>query len=553
MLSEGVGVLQRDWPSQYGRPVWWVESFVDRQRFSGACYRAANWVPIGSTRGFAKRQGQFVHHGQVKEVYIYVLKRSLRRVAHGQAAQPLLNREFLLAHRRLEATQTLAKRTGMEEAKESWTPKLPPELNLKEEDLACVGEELSEFVALFRPTFRRIEPFELCELYLQGLLSDTERKNIEAIALELLGPDAVRNLQRFMSDYRWDEPWLKQRHWELCAQELAEEGGAWSIDASEIPKKGQQSVGVAPQYCGSLGKTANCQSGVFVCYASPKGHALLDTRLYLPQCWFEPDHKERYQKCHIPEEVKFQTKPQLASELLAPLLKSGLFPAQWVTMDASFGNKEEFLEQLPKELYYLAEIPCTRKVWPQTAPGHSHLQNEGCTVEQLVTQAQLLKWSSRKLAEGEKGPMVADFAMLRVYVSSQRTPESERTLFLRNDPGGKIKYALSNAPEDTTLEQFIRVSGARWPIERCFQEDKSQLGLDHYEHRSWLAWHRHMRLVFLAQLFLLRLRSKYKKSPGPNPTPSTSSVGMLSTPSQTDRQLSSGVHRVPSATQLHRV
>jgi SRSO17 transposase len=553
LLSEAVGVLQRDWPQHYGRRVWWVESFVDRQRFSGACYRAANWVPIGWTRGFAKRQGQFVHHGQVKEVYVYVLKRSLRRVVHGQAAQPLLNREFLLAHRRLETTQTLAKRTRMEEAKESWIPKLPPELNLNQEDLACVGKELEEFVAWFRPAFGRIESFELCELYLQGLLSDSERKNVEAMALELLGPDAVRNLQRFMSDYQWDEPWLNRRHWELCAKELAGEGGVWSIDATEIPKKGEQSVGVAPQYCGALGKTANCQSGVFVCYASSKGHALLDTRLYLPRCWFEQEYKERYQKCRIPQEVKFKTKPQLALELLDSLVQSQLFPARWVTMDTSFGNNEQFLKQFPQGLLYLAEIPCTRKVWPKTAPGHRPLETEGCTVEELMTQTSLLAWSSRKFAEGEKGPMVADFAMLRVYLSSERTPESERTLFLRNDPGGKVKYALSNAPQNTTLEELSRVSAARWPIERCFQEDKSQLGLDHYEHRSWPAWHRHMRLVFLAQLFLLRLRLKYKKSPCVDAAPSASSLRMLPAPSQTDCQLSAAGYRLPSTTQLRRI
>jgi len=542
LLSEGLRVLQRDWFGHYGREVWWVESFVDRQRFTGACYRAANWLPIGWTRGFAKHQGQFVHHGHAKEVYVYVLNRSLRREVHGSAAQPLLNREFLLAHRHLETTTTLAKRTRMETVKETWTPKLPPELNLSPADLACVGEELSEFIAQFRLTFSRVESFELCELYLQGLLSDTQRKNAEAMALELLGPEEVRNLQRLMKDYQWDEPWLKKRHWQLCAQALAEPGGVWSIDASEIPKKGQQSVGVAPQYCGALGKTANCQSGVFVCYASAKGHALLDARLYLPRCWFESDYEERFKQCRIPQAVTFQTKPQLALALLAPLVQSGQFPARWVTMDASFGNHEAFLEQLPTELYYLAEIPCTRKVWPHSAPEHPEWETHGCTVEQLVTQSDLLAWSSHKLAEGEKGPMVADFARLRVYVSPDRTVESERTLFLRNDPSGKIKYALSNAPQSTTLEEFIRVSAARWPIERCFQEDKSQLGLDHYEHRSWPAWHRHMRLVFLAQLFLLRLRLKYKKSPGADASPGSRLARMLSPPPQRDGQLSPPVH-----------
>jgi len=112
--------------------------------------------------------------------------------------------------------------------------------------------------------------------------------------------------------------------------------------------------------------------------------------------------------------------------------------------------------------------------------------------EALVTTPGLLRWRSRKLAEGAKGPLVASFARVRVSVSAERTPASERWLLVRNDPGGKLKYALSNAPETEPFGELIRVSAARWPIERCFQEDKSELGLDHYEHRSWTAWHRHM-------------------------------------------------------------
>ena len=145
----------------------------------------------------------------------------------------------------------------------------------------------------------------MCELYLQGLLSDTPRKNVEAMALGLDGPDSVRNLQRFVTEYKWDEGWMRRRHWELCAERLSDDQGVWSVDASEFAKKGEESVGVAPQYCGALGKTANCQSGVFVCYASPQGHALLDSRLYLPQCWFEKGWTRRREQCRIPEDVTF--------------------------------------------------------------------------------------------------------------------------------------------------------------------------------------------------------------------------------------------------------
>lgn len=550
ILSESLGLLQRDWLAQYGVPVWLVESFVDRQRFSAASYRAANWQALGWTRGFAKRQGSFVHHGQPKEVYVYVIETRMRRVVHADSNQPLLTRPYLLAQRLSEMTKLHPRRSRMKPAKESWIPKLPPQCELSVEDVQCVGQELSEFTQLFGDTFRRTEPMELCELYLQGLLSNTERKNVEAMALQLDGPESVRNLQRFVSDHRWDESWLRQRHWELSAESLSDEQGVWSIDASEFAKKGEASVGVAPQYCGALGKTANCQSGVFICYSSPKGHALLESRLYLPKCWFEPEWAERRKQCRIPQEVSFQTKPQLAVERLQPLLKKKLFGGRWMTCDCSFGNNEEFLEQMPKDFYYLAEIACTRKVWIKKAPGYRMLESEGCTVQALVQTEKLLNWQTHKVAEGEKGPIVAAFARVRVYLSAERTAESERWLVLRNDADGQIKYALSNAPQKLAMLEFVRVSRARWPIERCFEEDKSELGLDHYEHRSWTAWHRHMRLVFLAQLFLVRLRLKYKKNSGADPAASAAVNRMEFARSETGSGVRSETRALSSTAQL---
>jgi SRSO17 transposase len=484
---------------------------VDRQRFSGASYRAANWQAIGWTRGFAKRQGHFVQHGHRKEVYVYVIEPRLRRLLHGDERQPLVSRAFLLAQRLSEESQSLTKSKRLKKILATWKPKLPPKCELSVADVETVGRELNEFVALFGATFGRSEPVGLLELYLQGLLSDAERKNVEAIALKLAGPERVRNLQRFLSDCHWDEAWLRQQHWELCAETLSDPHGVWSLDASEFPKKGTASVGVAHQYCGALGKTANCQSGVFLCYSSAKGHALLDSRLYLPKGWFEPAYQERRQRCHIPADTTFQTKQELALGLLQPLLASGQFGGHWITCDCSFGNNEPFLAQLPKGYHYLAEIACTRKVWPKASAARPKLEQAGCTVEQLVKVKSLWNWQTHKIAEGEKGPLVAAFARLRVFLSPERTPESERWLLLRNDANGQIKFALSDAPSTTPMRELVRVSGARWPIERCFEENKSELGLDHYEHRSWTAWHRHMRLVFLAQLFLLRLQIKFKK------------------------------------------
>src|SRR5439155_1845690 len=199
--------------------------------------------------------------------------------------------------------------------------------------------------------------------------------------------------------------------------------------------------------------------------------------------------------------------------------------------------------------YYLAEISCTRKVWVKTAGTQPKLETEGCTVEPLLKVKHLLNWQTHKIAEGEKGPLVAAFARMRIYLSAERTPESERWLLLRNDANGQIKYLLSNAPEETPMTELVRVSGARWPIERCFQENKSELGLDHYEHRSWTAWHRHMRLVFLAQLFLIRLQIKFKKNSSVDLAPSAPVNGVQLSESQKPTQLHFNIAEVPYTTQ----
>jgi hypothetical protein len=198
----------------------------------------------------------------------------------------------------------------------------------------------------------------------------------------------------------------------------------------------------------------------------------LDSRLYLPQCWFGPAYAERRRRCRIPAEVVFHTKPELALGRLQALLATQQFGGRWITCDCSFGNNEAFLEQLPNDCYYLGEIACTRKVWPKACAAQRRLEQAGCTVEHWLQIKGQLNWQTHRIAEGEKGPLVAAFARLRVYLRPDRTPESERWLVLRNDANCKLTYALSNAPQETPMGELVRVSGARWPIERCFQENK---------------------------------------------------------------------------------
>jgi SRSO17 transposase len=488
-----------------------VEDFLPfrfESRFLGSCYRAANWVCVGYTKGMGKKGGCFVYHGQSKKVYLYVIDKFMRdKIGSSEEGDPPLTREFLLSMKPQLALSKEKKKMIIRH--EGWRPDLPPRLDLSRDDVDNLADELASFHALFEDGFKRIEQHDLGRCYLQGLLSDVDRKSMEPMALRLSGPKAVRNLQRFMSEYRWDEEFIGDRHRRELAALIGDRDGAFSVDSSEFPKKGTESVGVGRQYCGRLGKIENCQSGVFVGYASSKGFGLVDRRLFMPEHWFSAKNEKRREKCKVPADLTFKTKPQLAVEMIRQLHSTGLFPGRWVTCDTIFGNSPDFVDGLPDDLYYLAEVVKTTKVWGESGSVNIDSSNETRPISQVANDPDL-HWHEVKLLEGAKGPIMARIARLRVITAKDG---QEKWLFMRHCPeSGKIKYFLSNASVETTLKEMIHVCTLRWPVEQCFQEGKGELGMDHYEHRSWAAWHRHMTYVFLAQLFLLKLRFTLKKT-----------------------------------------
>lgn len=200
-----------------------------------------------------------------------------------------------------------------------------PSLNLAPRDVEAMAEEMIAYHQLFHSLFRRSEQREWSEFYLRGQLSDIERKTIEPMVLELIGsdPNAVRALQQFIGGGSWDDQAILVRHQQLVAQALGETNGVVIVDGSGFPKQGQHSVGVAHQYCGLLGKVANCQEGVFLVYASRWGYTFLDRRLYLPECWFDADHRERWEACGIPDRVQFRVEPELALSDVACIGEAG--------------------------------------------------------------------------------------------------------------------------------------------------------------------------------------------------------------------------------------
>lgn len=522
VLSLNIDQIKKDWPQYFKTELVLLETFVDPRFFNAISYKAANWKFIGQTHGSTKKGKGYIYHGDVKDVFVYVLDPKFRDIIDCQQKPCDPFQRPPQSQKKVEDLQMLLKHC-------QWHPDLVPSMDLTEKDLALMADELVAFHEQFHNCLGRIEHQRLGLAYMSGLISNVKGKSVEPIALEFLDPNGVRALQRFMKNYRWDHEVMEAAHQAIMAEMIGSPDGMINVDSSEFIKKGKESVGVARQYCGAAGKVDNCQSGVFVGYSSEKGYGLLTCRLYMPEIWFTDEYAKRRKDNWVPEDLVFQTKLQIALDLINKTVESNLFPAKWLGCDATFGSDLNFLQSLPESLYYFASIRSDTYVFVEkpeigfppykgrgpypkklcVLPGEPQAQ----TVAQLA-QSEKLCWKSVVLAEGSKGPIIAKVARIRVYLSRNGLPEEQPLwLFIRRNSDGQQKYALSNAPEDIPFSELCTASTMRWPIEQCFKEGKDQIGMDHYEHRSWPAWHRHMIYVFLALHFLLRLRIRFKKKP----------------------------------------
>lgn len=401
----------------------------------------------------------------------------------------------------------------------------PPTPNLAPRAVASLAEELVAYHTRFAPLFARPEQRQGALLYLRGQLLDLERKSIEPLAHAVEGGN-VQALQQFISQSPWDADALLVAHQACVGETLGDAAsGVLIIDGCDFPKQGTHSVGVARQWCGALGKRANCQASVVACYASDHGHTLVDRRLYLPERWFTPAYAARRRRCGVPPEIGFQTQPALAWDMIAGLQARGALPFRWVICDEGFGKDPAFLDRIAAaDLCYFAEVPHTTRVWrerpatgvpPGTGRGRrpQRVRVEAAApapleVGALAATLPASAWSRHTLREGAKGPLVADIACVRAVAVRDGRPGPDVWVVLRRSlgPQPELKTFLSNAPADTPLATFVRLCAARWPVERAIEEAKGELGLDHYEVRGWVGWHHHITLTFLAHHFLVRAR-----------------------------------------------
>jgi len=505
VLARCMRQVCRDWQARYGVEVWLLETFVDRRRFFGSTYRATGWQAVGSSSGYGKNGGRYAYHGERKEVYLYVVRKDMRElIGCTQRPDPEVWGAVKVWEGKLHM---MIQNADYDPAVIDWS-QLDAAMR---EDLA---EELVRFHELFHDCFLRSQQRLLGLGYLRGLISDVVRKNIEAIALAFGGEKKVRSMQNFLSRYLWDDAKMLERVQSLLHDAIGERQSMWCTDSTEFLKKGKESVGVARQYCGARGKVENCQSGVFVSFTSKSGYGLLEGRLYLPKLWFDPDYDQRREACHIPPEVKFATKIEIALQLLKEQIQRDTFHAQWVGCDSFFGIDSSFRDEVAAMgMTYLAAIKPSNKVW---------VGNRMLKVAEVAREPSI-RWHRVILAEGAKGPIVAEVARMRVRDNREEKPGVKQWLILRQLEDGQLKYYLCNASVHVAKSTLWGALVRRWPIEQCFEDGKKHLGMDHYENRTWTGWHRHMLYVMVAMLFLLRLRLRFKKNshadlaPGPAP------------------------------------
>lgn len=389
-------------------------------------------------------------------------------------------------------------------------------------------EELKGFHSQFSDCFIRSEPREHFFQYMVGQLSDTERKSIEPMALAVEGGN-VRSLQRFITNVTWDEEKMLSRYHMLINEDMGHTDGVVIFDESAFVKKGSDSAGVARQYCGTSGKVENCQVGVFAAYASPYGYALLDKRLFLPEKWFHDDYEDKRQECRI--DVTFKTKPQLAIDMFQNLLKEEIIPFRYVVADSFYGRNPDFRDAIDAsiEITYFVAIPSDTLCWvkePLTEEKTymykgqvrskkilKYKEKGPVRVDELASKINPYFWYRRTVSEGAKGPVVYEFTKRQVTLSKDGLPDKTVWLIIRRtiEDTPVYSYYISNAPISTRLKTFVWLSGMRWAIEQCFEETKTEIGMDHYEVRKYPAWNHHIMACMLAHFFLWHLKIKLGK------------------------------------------
>jgi len=348
-------------------------------------------------------------------------------------------------------------------------------------------DEFGALIDRIAPRFTRYEPARRAGTLVLGLLSGLDRKNCWTIA-EHRGDATPDGLQHLLSRAKWEADEVRDDLRSYVVEAFGDQAGILVVDETGDLKKGTATVGVQRQYTGTAGRIENAQVAVYMTYAAPAGHALIDRALYVPKSW--AGDQDRREEAGIPEEVEFATKPALAQRMIMAALDAGV-PASFVTGDEVYGadsNLRAALEQ--RRVGYVMAVACSHRVPGPVGPQRAD------EITALLTRR---SWQQRSAGNGSKGPRWYSWALVAI---TSAEPGHHWLLIRRNDTTGEIAYYRCYSPIPVTLATLVRVAGQRWKIEESFQAAKGQAGLDEHQVRKWCSWHRWSTLAMLAIAFL---------------------------------------------------
>jgi len=388
---------------------------------------------------------------------------------------------------------------------------------------------LTRYLQQFDDCFTRRDTRVHFSTYVEGQLSDLGEKSCEPIALAAGIPP--RNLQEFLSAYRWEEDRTRDRLQEIVIRDHSGPNSIGVIDETSDVKRGDKTPGVQRQWCGTVGKTENCIVTVHLGYARGDFHCLLDGDLFLPEEWSAD--RDRCRAAGIPDNVVYRPKWKIALELFDRARGNGV-AFDWLTFDEGYGGKPEFLRELERrQQRFVAEVPTTFTGWihePRvTQRAFRHPRGRGRKTPRLVSGSRpaisvenMLKyspelrdqpWVPYRVKDGEKGPMVWEVKHVRITVKDEKGLPGMRLhlVVARNvlDPN-EVKFFVSNAPAETSVQTLLLVAFSRWHVERCFEDQKQEVGLDQWEGRHWLGLKRHLILTSVSYLFLARVHKELR-------------------------------------------
>jgi SRSO17 transposase len=400
---------------------------------------------------------------------------------------------------------------------------------MEAKQIRLLEPRLDQFLHRFADCFERKDTRSHLGTYVRGQLSDLNEKSVEPIALE--AGMAPRTLQEFLSQHKWNEERMRDRVQEIVRNGHAGPHTIGIFDETSDAKKGDKTPGVQKQWCGRLGKKENCIVTVHLGYAVDDFHCLLDGELYLPQSWAED--RERCREAGIPDAITYRPKWQIALELYDRAVRNGL-RFDWLTFDEGYGGKPEFLRSLvARQQAFVAEVPRSFTGWvkaPRIVTRSYHRQRRGRPrqvprlasgsrrarrVDELLNDPKLRDqpWQCWRVKDGDKGPLVWECKHVRFYGKDENSLPGKRLhlVIARNvlNPE-EIKFFVCHAPLRTGVGVLLRVAFSRWRVERCFEDQKGEIGLDQYEGRRYLGLKRHLILSSVSYLFLAEVREDWR-------------------------------------------